>query len=69
VYDDEDQNPEVVLLRVLGPTALPTDSDVVASMVDYYKENAPAGATTNTNTAWTVTHATNSSFPASNVAF
>lgn len=29
---------EAVLLRVLGPTSLPTDSDVVASMVEFYKE-------------------------------
>jgi hypothetical protein len=42
VYDKDDGLPEVVLLRVLGPTALPTDSDVIAAMVDYYKENAPA---------------------------
>ncbi len=40
VYDDAGDNPEVVLLRVLGPTGLPTDSDVVAAMVDHYKENA-----------------------------
>ncbi len=29
---------EAILLRVLGPTSLPTDSDVVASMVEFYKE-------------------------------
>lgn len=40
VYDNAGTNPEVVLLRVLGPTTLPSDSDVVAAMVDHYKENA-----------------------------
>lgn len=38
-FDDDRENPEVVLLRVLGPTVLPTDSDVIAAMVDHYKEN------------------------------
>lgn len=47
VYDNEDAMPEVVLLRVLGPTSLPTDSDVIAAMVDYYKENAPVDAPAN----------------------
>jgi DNA helicase HerA-like ATPase len=40
-YEGEPDVDEMVLVRVLGPTALPTDSDVVASMVDYYKETAP----------------------------
>lgn len=40
VYDNADDRPEVVLLRVLGPTILPSDSDVVAAMVDHYKESA-----------------------------
>lgn len=40
VYDNAGDNPEIVLLRVLGPTPLPSDSDVVAAMVDHYKENA-----------------------------
>ena len=40
VYDSAGDRPEVVLLRVLGPTNLPTDSEVVAAMVDHYKENA-----------------------------
>ena len=38
LFDNDTEHPEVVLLRVLGPTALPTDSDVVAAMVDHYKE-------------------------------
>jgi len=42
VFDNGPESPEVVLLRVLGPTALPTDSDVVAAMVDHYKESEGA---------------------------
>lgn len=45
VYDNAGENPEIVLLRVLGPTTLPSDSDVVAAMVDFYKENAVSDAT------------------------
>jgi DNA helicase HerA-like ATPase len=41
-YNGEPGVDEMVLVRVLGPTTLPTDSDVIASMVDYYKEEAPA---------------------------
>lgn len=41
-YEGEPGVDEIVLARVLGPTTLPTDSDVIASMVDYYKESAPA---------------------------
>jgi DNA helicase HerA-like ATPase len=44
-FDNDTEHPEIVLLRVLGPTALPTDSDVVAAMVDYYKEIEGAEAT------------------------
>src|SRR5262245_1765038 len=36
---------EAVLLRVLGPTPLPSDSDIVASMVEYYKDNIRTGET------------------------
>src|SRR5688572_21607928 len=39
-YTGEANVEEMVLLRVLGPTALPTDSEVVASMVEYYKEGS-----------------------------
>lgn len=42
-YNGEAEVDEMVLVRVLGPTSLPTDSDVVASMVDYYKEDVPPG--------------------------
>ncbi len=47
VYDNAGDRPEVILLRVLGPTALPSDSDVVAAMVDHYKENAGIDASAN----------------------
>lgn len=38
-YENEDQVSEALLLRVLGPTRLPTDNDVISSMVEYYKDN------------------------------
>lgn len=41
VYDGEPDVEEAILVRVLGPTKLPTDNDVVAAMVDYYKEAIP----------------------------
>ena len=37
-YENEDAVLEALLLRVLGPTPLPTDNDVIASMVEYYKD-------------------------------
>ena len=43
-YDGEESVDEMALVRVIGPTALPTDSDVIASMVDYYKEGALPGS-------------------------
>ena len=46
VFDNGGERPELVLLRVLGPTTLPTDSDVVAAMVDHYKERADGGTET-----------------------
>ncbi len=36
-YDEEIQ--ETLLLRVLNPSPLPTDSNVISSMVEYYKDN------------------------------
>jgi Helicase HerA, central domain len=36
---------EAVLLRVLGPTPLPSDNDIIASMVEYYKDNIRTGDT------------------------
>jgi hypothetical protein len=38
LYTGEADVDEAVLVRVIGPTKLPTDDDVVAAMVDYYKE-------------------------------
>lgn len=37
-YDGEDGVDEAILLRALAPSKLPTDSDVVSSMIEYYKE-------------------------------
>ena len=42
-YDGEENVEEMILVRVIGPTTLPTDSDVIASMVDYYKEGPAPG--------------------------
>ena len=44
VYDNAQASPEAVLLRVLGPCRLPTDNDVMAAMVDHYKETPPEQA-------------------------
>lgn len=41
-YDSEPGTAEAILVRVLRPTRLPTDDDVVAAMVDYYKESLPS---------------------------
>lgn len=40
-YDNpyDEQIDEVLLLRVIKPTGLPTDSNVISSMVEYYKDN------------------------------
>ena len=46
-FDNDEDSPELVLLRVLGPTTLPSDSDVVAAMVDHYKERADGKAAAN----------------------
>jgi hypothetical protein len=42
-YTAEEGIDEAILVRVLRPTRLPTDDDVVAAMVDYYKEGTGAG--------------------------
>jgi Helicase HerA, central domain len=46
LYTGEPGVHEAILLRVLKPTKLPTDDDVVAAMVDYYKETPPDGQST-----------------------
>lgn len=38
-FENETDLSEALLLRVLDPTGLPTDSDVISSMVEYYKDN------------------------------
>lgn len=38
-YDGEDGVDEVLLLRALNPSKLPTDNNVVTSMIEYYKSN------------------------------
>ncbi len=37
-YDGEKDVEEALLLRALSPSKLPTDNDVVSSMIEYYKE-------------------------------
>jgi len=47
-YDNEpnDQNKaEAILLRVIQPTRLPTDPEVISSMVEYYKDDIRTGTT------------------------
>ncbi len=38
-YDNEENVEEAILLRALRPTKLPTESDVISSMIEYYKDN------------------------------
>lgn len=38
-YENEESVHEALLLRVLKPVKLPTDSEVISSMVEYYKDN------------------------------
>ena len=38
-YENETNISEALLLRALRPTKLPTDNDVISSMVEYYKDN------------------------------
>ncbi|QXX01288.1 ATP-binding protein [Klebsiella variicola] len=38
-YDGEDGVEEAVLLRALSQVKLPTDNDVISSMIEYYKDN------------------------------
>ncbi|MGB0562306.1 MAG: ATP-binding protein [Spirulinaceae cyanobacterium] len=40
---DGSEEVEAILLRVLGPTKLPTDQEVISSMVEYYKDNIRTG--------------------------
>lgn len=38
-YDNDEEVSEALLLRALQPTKLPTDNDVISSMIEYYKDN------------------------------
>lgn len=38
-YDNEEDVQEALLLRALNTTKLPTDNDVISSMIEYYKDN------------------------------
>jgi len=38
-YENEEGVSEALLLRALKPTKLPTDNEIIASMVEYYKDN------------------------------
>ena len=38
-YENEADIQEALLLRVLLPAQLPTDGDVISSMIEYYKDN------------------------------
>jgi len=38
-YENEEKVQESLLLRALRPAKLPTDSDVIGSMIEYYKDN------------------------------
>lgn len=38
-YDNEEEVSEALLLRALRPAKLPTDNDVISSMIEYYKDN------------------------------
>jgi len=42
---DDKNNTEAVLLRVIQPAKLPTDQDVISSMVEYYKDDIKTGTT------------------------
>lgn len=38
-YENEENVSEALLLRALQPTKLPTDNDIISSMIEYYKDN------------------------------
>ncbi|MCY4010910.1 MAG: DUF87 domain-containing protein [Candidatus Saccharibacteria bacterium] len=38
-YEGEDSVSEALLLRALGPTKLPTDNNIISSMIEYYKDD------------------------------
>ncbi|WP_019674097.1 ATP-binding protein [Psychrobacter lutiphocae] len=40
-YEGEDGIEEAILLRALRPSKLPSDNDIVSTMIEYYKEGRP----------------------------
>lgn len=38
-YEGEDDVSEALLLRALGPIGLPTDNNIISSMIEYYKDD------------------------------
>jgi DNA helicase HerA-like ATPase len=45
-YDNEETVEEAILLRALSPAKLPTDSEMISSMIEYYKDNLPTSGKT-----------------------
>lgn len=45
-YDNEETVEEAILLRAIAPAKLPTDSSVISSMIEYYKDNLPTSGKT-----------------------
>jgi len=46
-YDNEEAIEEALLLRAINPAKLPTDNDVISSMIEYYKDNLKTSGTEN----------------------
>ncbi len=46
-YENMDNITEALLLRALKPTRLPTDNEIVSSMVEYYKDNLKTAGSEN----------------------
>lgn len=44
-YENETSVSEALLMRVLKPTKLPTDNDIISSMIEYYKDNLRTSGT------------------------
>ena len=38
-YDNEENVEEALLIASTGPAKLPTDTDVISSMIEYYKDD------------------------------
>ncbi|MBU4535278.1 MAG: DUF87 domain-containing protein [Euryarchaeota archaeon] len=46
-YENVDNVSEALLLRALSPSRLPTDNEIVSSMVEYYKDNLKTAGSNN----------------------